>query len=459
MRIRNLLQAGTLLAALGACDIGGTGTVPDRAAPPTVLIRPEPRLFSGHNPDPVRRDNTAMIRDFLDLSFNLETGHRLAHFTRVEGPVTLRVTGNAPATFQHDLASLLRRLDREAGIRITPVTTPDATVTINLVPQSDLNRLQPQAACFVVPNVADVSELSRFWRPARTDWRQITQRDRLVLVIPADAPPQEVRDCLHEEMAQALGPLNDLYRLPDSIFNDDNVHTVLTGFDMLMLRITYAPELRSGMTREQVAARLPALFARHNPGGERPAGPQIPHTTRAWARAIGDALSPKGNAGRRADGARRALREAQKQGWTDHRLAFSYLLAGRAAMERSPTEARNMITQADRIYAGSPIYRLPRLRTQGQLAAFDIEAGDPQAAIARLDPAIRVARNYQNAALLTELMVLKSEALIEMGRRKEATRLRLDTLGWASYGFGDRWAFHANVEIVPVAAPQQKTED
>jgi len=33
--------------------------------------------------------------------------------------------------------------------------------------------------------------------------------------------PQEVRDCLHEELAQALGPLNDLYRLPDSVFNDD----------------------------------------------------------------------------------------------------------------------------------------------------------------------------------------------------------------------------------------------
>ena len=69
-----------------------------------------------------------------------------------------------------------------------------------------------------------------------------------------------MRDCLHEEFAQALGPLNDLYRLPNSVFNDDNVHTVLTSFDMLILKITYAPSLKSGMSRTQVQARLPAIL-------------------------------------------------------------------------------------------------------------------------------------------------------------------------------------------------------
>ena len=77
-----------------------------------------------------------------------------------------------------------------------------------------------------------------------------------------------MRDCLHEELAQALGPLNDLYRLSDSVFNDDNMHTVLTGFDMLILRVFYSPALRSGMTRAEVAARLPAILAQLNPAGQ-----------------------------------------------------------------------------------------------------------------------------------------------------------------------------------------------
>ena len=89
----------------------------------------------------------------------------------------------------------------------------------------------------------------------------------MAIIIPNDASPQEVRDCLHEELAQALGPLNDLYRLPNSVFNDDNVHTVLTNFDMLILRATYAPELASGMSRDAVAQRLPSIFARINPRG------------------------------------------------------------------------------------------------------------------------------------------------------------------------------------------------
>lgn len=74
-----------------------------------------------------------------------------------------------------------------------------------------------------------------------------------------------MRDCLHEEITQALGPANDLYRLPDTIWNDDNLHGVATPFDMLILRVLYQPELHSGMTRAQAAAVLPKVFARENP--------------------------------------------------------------------------------------------------------------------------------------------------------------------------------------------------
>jgi hypothetical protein len=38
------------------------------------------------------------------------------------------------------------------------------------------------------------------------------------------------------------------------VFNDDNIHAVLTSFDMLILRTYYDPALRNGMTRGQAAA-------------------------------------------------------------------------------------------------------------------------------------------------------------------------------------------------------------
>ena len=57
-------------------------------------------------------------------------------------------------------------------------------------------------------------------------------RKRVAIFIPVDISFQDVRDCLHEELAQALGPLNDLYRVSDSVYNDDNFHIILTSYDM-----------------------------------------------------------------------------------------------------------------------------------------------------------------------------------------------------------------------------------
>ena len=53
------------------------------------------------------------------------------------------------------------------------------------------------------------------------------------------------------------------------MFNDDNIHTVLTGFDMLVLGTFYAPEIQNSMTRGGVAIRLSQILARLNPVGQQ----------------------------------------------------------------------------------------------------------------------------------------------------------------------------------------------
>ncbi|MFT6451993.1 MAG: hypothetical protein ACJA06_001481 [Halocynthiibacter sp.] len=42
----------------------------------------------------------------------------------------------------------------------------------------------------------------------------------------------------------------------------------------------------------------------------------------------------------------------------------------------------------------------------------------------------------ENAALLATLLMVKAEALELLGRASEARAVRLDSLGWARYGFG-----------------------
>ena len=45
-------------------------------------------------------------------------------------------------------------------------------------------------------------------------------------------------------------------------------------------------------------------------------------------------------------------------------------------------------------------------------------------------------KRAENAALLATLMLIKAEALENQGQAAQAQALRLDSLGWARYGFG-----------------------
>ena len=135
------------------------------------------------------------------------------------------------------------------------------------MPAAQISRIFPTAACFIVPGETDWRGFLRRRPEDRLRWPDQATLERAAIFLPLDTTPQDVRDCLNEEITQALGPADDLYRLPDTIWNDDNFHGLATPFDMLILRTLYQPELRSGMTRAEVAAALPGILARTNPRG------------------------------------------------------------------------------------------------------------------------------------------------------------------------------------------------
>ena len=383
--------------------------------------------------------NADIARDFLDLTFRLESGRPVDRFTRFEGPVSVQLvaTGDTPPPLlQADLDDLIARLRAEAGIDIRRGGDGANIITINAVPRAMLRRFLPEAACFVIPNVTTFEDFRRARRSDITDWTRLTRRTRMAVFLPSDVAPQEVRDCLHEELAQALGPVNDLYRLPGSVFNDDNVHTVLTQYDMLILRATYAPELRNGMTRRQVAAQLPALLSRLNPGGDRLPPRRADDDDAAWVAAVQRALGPGAGQQERIMLAQRALVIAQTRGWQDNRRGFSHYILGRLTSGSNRAAARAHFIAADTIFARDPDLALHRAFTAAQLAADALRSNAPAQALARLDPAIAAARDGQNAALLATLLLLQAEALDQSGQPDSAARVRLDSLGWARYGFG-----------------------
>ncbi|PRZ46412.1 Protein of unknown function (DUF2927) [Tritonibacter scottomollicae] len=451
---RPLMTALAVLLALVAGACSDSASPPSRASASLTMDLPPIRTFPTRAALPPQRSNADMARDFLDLHFRLEGGTEMPVLTRFETPVGVTITGSPTATLRPDLEALLSRLRNEAGldIRRLPTGTP-AAITIEAVNRSRIQRLLPQAACFVVANVSSLDEYRRTRRQPQTNWKNLRSRTRLAIFVPNDVSPQELRDCLHEELAQALGPLNDLYRLPDSVFNDDNVHTVLTGFDMLMLRATYDPALKTGMSRAEVAARLPAILARLNPAGQRRASAPLPETPRSWGLAVETALGGYGSGAMRIRAAHEAARIARDLGWRDHRRAFGHFLIGRAIQDSDPTEAEAHFRSALTFLGGGPDTAGHRALVQSRLASFALRQGKLKEADRLIAQALPAATAGQNAALMSTLLVLKAHLAEARGQKRAASSLRSESLGWALYGNGVEATVKTRLREVAAARP------
>ena len=425
-----------LVAACGQSP--ATGVSKSAITADGIATKPQPAMiFPVPSAVMPNRSNGQIAQDFLDLEFHMESGLVLPVLTRFDGPVTIGMAGNVPPTAPGDLALLMTRLRNEAGLDVVPASPGSAAlITIDFEPQAVLKQLEPTAACFVVPNVSSLAEYRSLRGSEALNWPSLTTRRKAAIFVPSDTSAQEVRDCLHEETAQALGPLNDLYRLPDSVFNDDNFQSVLTGFDMLMLRLHYAPELQSNMPEAEVRARLPALLARLNPAGDYAGNWSQPDTPREWIDAVARALGPNTPASARLPAARTMLDIAKSRGWQDNRLGFAWYAYGRMQAPHDPLAAEADYTNAAHIYAGLPDGGIHLSHALMQLSAIALATGRPELAISLADQALPLAKVGQNAALEATLLLIKSQSLGRLGRTGDAAKLRLDSLAAARYGFG-----------------------
>ncbi|MCW1933640.1 DUF2927 domain-containing protein [Pararhodobacter zhoushanensis] len=437
------------LVALAACtptsEVARLQAVPP-ATTALAIYRP-----GAARPLPPSRPNAEMARDFIELGFAMESGRAIPAFSRFEGPVTIVTRGAVPATAIPDLDHLISRLRAEAGINVSRADEAAEganLITVEFLPRRQMQAVVPAAACFVVPNVSTWQDFVANRRSAAIDWTRVVTRTRAAVFIPDDTTPQEIRDCLHEEIGQAFGPLNDLFRLSDSIFNDDNFQTTLTGFDMLLLRVWYAPELQPGMTRDQVSARLPTLFNRLNPAGRGSAGAIAGITPRAWQLAVEQALSSDGGLGQRRAGAERALEMARAQGWTDARYALSLMLNARLAPRTQGESALDSLLDAASIYRRSPGGEVHAAHIDMHLAVQALATGQTQLALDLTAQAMPLAERTENAAFLASLGFIRAEALAQAGRENEAERLRLDSMPAARYGFGSEDAARARMEEI-----------
>ncbi|MCY1125556.1 DUF2927 domain-containing protein [Frigidibacter sp. RF13] len=90
--------------------------------------------------------------------------------------------------------------------------------------------------------------------------------DRALAVIRGELPDLMRQACIEEEIAQALGLVNDSSRARPSIFNDNQEFGTLTRQDELMIRLLYDPRLRPGMALAEARPIIDTIAAELVPG-------------------------------------------------------------------------------------------------------------------------------------------------------------------------------------------------
>ena len=415
---------------------------------------PEPRL-TPHKPDarpanapaltalaagPVDRDNAAIAQDFDDLVFETEGGRRFDQLNKLREPIAVAFIGHRFEEYRPFTQDFVREVARVAEIDLFLADSPEqaaqaaSRVNIRFVSFGEMDISTPNAQCIFLAGAEP------FWRIIDDEARyaELAQQispSEMTVYIPINATPEEVRECLYEEITQALGPQNDLLHLPDSIFNDENSHSRPTAYDMLILKALYDKRLQPMQSRKEVMAALPAILADHHPTGlGRSTTPPLarwPELDSLW----NTALSHRNDAQALVDRFNEASTLAAQLPEHDYRrLAFE---AVRISLRR-PSDAPERFADLAERFEAPPLQdplRAALMRVE-QVVALHASARwseIPVVAAASLDTLARAGRDDRVAELYCSL----SSALFSLGRRDEAITHGAQCLTWTSYALGE----------------------
>ena len=424
-----------LLFVVGACG--------PRTAPYQTTARPVGNAFAAAVPiGHTRFSNDSLSHLFTDLVFDTEWGASVPTLMRLDPPVNVGLVGLGSEAYAPFLDRLLEQIAREAEVEIARGTPPH-TLTVRLVPGLEWAPLSGNQ-CIIVFGRPTWPEFLRD-RRRYSDYRAVSPNELRyrTVFIPNTNEPYEIRECLIEEITQALGPSNDIYGLGPSIFNDDDAHVWPTRLDYLMLRVLYHPEMASGIPRDEAVRRARHILDEINPDGRT--APELPEHRQKdflkWRRKLHELydLVSAGKAGSRRAGdiVASILKEAERRAPDSayHCEALSVAASvereretGRdgPAFERATAVCARVHGDADVRAAALRLSRaIVLLRENRNRTALDQIKGLPQLFLA-----------HGQDALLAMTHAVRWAALenIEDPRARDAHKMALE---WSAYAFGE----------------------
>lgn len=224
--------------------------------------------------------NEDLARNFEAIALNSEftrQGNELVQVTtptrlaRWEKPLSYRLGGKGVTSDDRaEYAALTRRLSELTGREIRE-TAARGDITILILNEEER---QEMVRDLRRRRIDDRMRLIVRWASA-IDYPcvgQIGFRDAesgeitsALIVLKDELSGMLRRTCIHEELAQTMGLINDDPNVRPSIFNDDQEFALMTEHDEYLMRILYDPALKPNMTADEARPLVQAIIAKLRP--------------------------------------------------------------------------------------------------------------------------------------------------------------------------------------------------
>ncbi|MBY8976934.1 DUF2927 domain-containing protein [Rhodobacteraceae bacterium NNCM2] len=431
MRRSAVLGALALLAACGSVGREGPpGTASKPALPVTGAAIPA---------GSTNWSNASLAAIFTELTHGLEWGASRPALVRYEEPVRVAMEGPGSGDYTAFLDLYLHELRSQTGIDIQR-EAEGANLHVRFVDGARFAEVFPGISCVVAPG--DLN-----WRRFRKDPDRYGGREletsfhqtQSTIFIPQTAAPFRVRSCLIEEVAQALGPANDLYGLGPSIFNDDAAHIWPTQIDYLMLRVLYQPEMQTGLSRQETERAAKQVLDRLNPGGvgAPPLKLDQPRQLSAWRKTHQEifAKGQPGGSSRAAATRSRNLAARHAPGTNYH--CHSLRTLGRIEARTAPADALATLREAEKVCTevhGPDDVRLALIGLDRAIAlSRQGSYVDTLDELARHEASLAA---HEHDERLVTLYNLRARAYLTRNEGAESSIARSMARSWAAYAYG-----------------------
>lgn len=220
-------------------------------------------------------DDADLVRNFERIAFFTEYTQRdgvltqeetASTLSRWDGALKLRLEGGGVRpSDKSSYRRFAKRLSRLTGVNVSVGTATDEDVLVYILNEDERSAFRDALASTKNPDRYQIID----------DWTQDIyypcvalvgyaneNRGEIssgIIVIKAELEGVMRESCIHEELTQVMGLMNDHPDVRPSIFNDDEEFALLTKHDELLLRILYDKRLRPAMTLDEARPLIPAI--------------------------------------------------------------------------------------------------------------------------------------------------------------------------------------------------------